>query len=81
MLNKNNVQETEFIEKKWLKQLIFKDIAEVKGITQQQLSAVTNKYPIVQTIYNIVSAFKKIVFSKNANELNNWIEQTEKTGI
>jgi hypothetical protein len=34
MLNKNNVQETEFIEKKWLKQLIFKDIAEVKGITQ-----------------------------------------------
>jgi len=75
------VHKTEFIEKKWLKQLIFKDITEVKGITQEQFTAVIQKYPLVHNIYDIVSDFKKIVFSKSIDDLPGWIDETKKLEI
>ena len=53
---------TELIDKKWLKKLIFKEISEIKGITQEQLNAVILKYPQLNDIYEITSEFKNVIF-------------------
>ncbi len=67
---------TELIERKWLIKLLFRPLCEVKGITEEQFSAVINKYPVIEKIYEAVKDFKEIMFSKRANDLSDWMENT-----
>lgn len=71
----------EFIERKWLVKLLYKPLCKVKGITEEQFSAVLHKYPQVGKVYSTVSEFKEIMFSKNINGLNYWINNTLDLGI
>jgi len=72
---------SELIERKWLVQLLFKPLNDVKGITQEQLTAVINKYPIIENIYEAVRTFKEIIFSKKVEQLSIWMEKAELLGI
>lgn len=72
---------SELIERKWLIQLLFKPLSDVKGITQEQLTAIIKKYPIIENIYEVVRTFKEIIFSKKAEELSVWMEKAELLGI
>lgn len=64
---------TELIKRNWLIKLLFKPIEQVKGITTEQLNEVIKLYPILQTLYLLVSEFKEIMFSKKPHLLLNWI--------
>lgn len=71
----------EFIERKWLVKLLYKPLCKVKGITEEQFSAVLHKYPQIEKVYSILNEFKEIVFSKNVDSLNDWINNTLDLGI
>jgi DNA-binding CsgD family transcriptional regulator len=54
----------EYIARKWMVQLIYRDIEKVKGITQKQYEEVIKKYPVLGSTYQILQQFREIVFSK-----------------
>jgi len=72
---------TELIERKWLIKLLFKPLCEVKGITEEQFSAVINKYPKIEKIYEAVKEFKEIMFSKRVDDLSDWMKNTSELEI
>lgn len=78
---KTETEPSELIERKWLIQLLFKPLSDVKGITEEQFTAVIKKHPMAKNIYDAVSSFKKIMFSKKADDLSFWMENTESLGI
>jgi predicted transcriptional regulator len=65
----------EFIDKKWLIRLLYKPIEEVKGITQGQLTAILENYPLAENILNIVNEFKILLKTKKTNALLPWMEK------
>jgi hypothetical protein len=67
---------TELVERKWLQKLLYQPIEKVKGLTQRQLDRIICEYPAIGQLYDIVSTFKSIVFSKRVNDLDSWIEST-----
>ena len=72
---------TEKIERKWLISLLYKPIDKVKKISQEQLDRVIERYPQIGEIYDIVGAFKNMLFSKNPDELEKWMEDAEALDI
>lgn len=70
----------EFVERQLLIKLLYKPLEKV-NITREQLEAVVNKYPDVGMIFEIVSSFKGILFSKKAEQLDKWLEKAERLGI
>lgn len=42
------------MHRKWLIQLIYKDIKDVKGITEEQLSQLSKKHLIIPKIYSTI---------------------------
>lgn len=74
-------EQTELVDRKWLKSLIFKHISKVKGITMEQLNAVMMKYPQIKTAYDLISNFKKIIFSRHSELLDEWITTAFSLGI
>ncbi|OCZ49751.1 transposase [Dehalobacter sp. TeCB1] len=76
-----NREHKEYIARKWMVQLIYRDIEKVKGITQKQYEAVIKKYPILGNAYQMLHQFHALVFSKKVDELESWISETEKMDI
>ena len=72
---------TELIKKNWFIKLLFKPIEQVKGITTEQYNGVIKIYPILQTLYQLVSEFKEIIFSKKSHLLQRWIEDAQSLAI
>jgi len=70
--NKND-----YIYRKTLSQLVYKNLESVKLINKNQYEAVLKQYPKLASLYHLVQEFKKIVFSKKPEELNNWIMTAE----
>jgi len=71
----------EFIARKWMIQLIYRDIEKVKDITQKQYDEVLKKYPILGMAYEILQQFHVIIFSKKPDKLETWICEAEKLEI
>lgn len=67
----------EKIERKWLVSLLYKPIDKVKGISQEQLDKVIEKYPVIGRIYDVVQGFKLTLFSKHPEELEKWMDEAE----
>jgi len=66
---------TEKMQRKWLINLLYKPIDKVKDISQEQLDKVVDKYPIIGKVYDIIQMFKETLFSKRAENLEEWIEE------
>ena len=71
----------EYIARKWMIQLIYRDIEKVKGITPRQYEEVVKKYPVLGTTYQILQQFHEIIFSKKPELLDSWIYEAEKLEI
>ena len=76
-----NREHKEYIARKWMVQLIYRDIEKVKGITQKQYEAVLKKHPTLGKAYQMLKRFHTLVFSHKADELESWIYETEKMDI
>jgi len=71
----------EKIERKWLISLLYKPLDKVKGISQEQLDKVIEKYPVIGSVYDVVKSFKETLFSKKPEELEKWMTDAEQLGI
>jgi len=80
-LSSRRIGKTEIIERKWLTKLLYQPMEKVKGITEDQIGRVINEYPIIGAIYDVVRSFKEVVFSKNVQGIDTWIEAAAHLGI
>jgi predicted transcriptional regulator len=65
----------EFIDKKWLIRLLYKPVSDLKGITTAQLSSVFAKYPLAQSVINLVNEFKLLLKDKNLTAILPWMDK------
>jgi len=71
----------EYIPRKWMVQLIYKTIDDVKEITQEKYEAIIEKYPILGKTYQMLRSFHELIFSKKVDKLESWMEETQKLQI
>ena len=76
----------EKIEEKALKQiverttmitLLYKEIDKVKNITKEIFEKIITEFTEVGKIYEIITEFKEIMFSKKETELDKWVTKTK----
>jgi len=72
---------TELIERKWMTKLLYQPIGKVKGITEEQVERVVREYPVIGILYDIVRSFKEIVFTKQVDDIDDWMAVVTKYGI
>lgn len=60
----------EYIPRKSLCQLIYRDLEHVKGMTQGQYEATITKYPVIGQLYSLLKEFHGIVFSRKENKIS-----------
>lgn len=68
------IENTEVVERKHLLKLLYHPMEKVKGITDAQFVKILCAYPQLSDIYTIVDSFKAMLVSKQADELNTWID-------
>ena len=61
--------------------LLYKEIDKVKNITKDIFNKVIAMYPKVGKIYEIITEFNKLMFSKKETKLEKWIIKTKKLKI
>ena len=71
----------EIIDRNHLIKLLYKPLDKVKEISLEQLEAVIEKNPVIAKIYEIVSSFREVLFSKNPDALDSWIEKARLLNI
>jgi transposase len=65
---------TEIIERKWVTKLLYQPIEKVKEITESQLERIVAEYPVIGNLYDIVRAFKTMMFAKHVEKMDDWIK-------
>lgn len=65
----------EYIHRITLSQLVYRKLEDVKLITDDQYEALLKQYPELAGLYSLLSEFHRIIFSKNADDLEQWIQQ------
>lgn len=63
----------EYIPRKLMCQLIYRQLEHIKGLTQEQYDAAIQKYPILGQLYTLLKEFHRIMFSHKSNELEQWM--------
>ena len=66
---------SEKIERRWLIKLLYKPIDEIKELKQEQLDQVIKQYPMIGILYDVGKSFKKILFSKEPEKLEKWMDE------
>lgn len=74
-------QETDLLERKWLVKLLYKPKEELEGLDQELIGRLLEEYPIVQDIYDLIGSFKEILFSKKAEDMDNWLSEADRLGL
>lgn len=80
-ISKNERGPVEYIPRKCLCQLIYRELENVHGLTQKQYEATIKKYPNLGEIYSKLREFHRIVFSKQSAKLDSWIMEAEQLQI
>jgi predicted transcriptional regulator len=70
----------EFIDKKWLIQLLYKPNKNVKGISPAQLAAFFDNYPLAKGVLDVVNEFKVLVKERNQEALPQWVDKVISLG-
>lgn len=66
-ISKQVTEPVEYIPRKFMCQLIYRDLEKVKGLTQKQYEEALKKYPLLGQLYTILKEFHRIVFSQKSN--------------
>lgn len=61
-----------YIPRKFMCQLMYRELEKVKGLSQKQYAAAVKKYPILGQLYSLLKEFHRIVFLKKRDELDEW---------
>jgi len=61
--------------------LLYKPNEELRGISEDQLKAVFDKFPLSKIVYDLVKEFKFALASKKASSLSRWIAKAAEAGI
>lgn len=69
------------LERKWLIKLLYKPMDELQGIDEELVGRILEEYPAVQDIYDIVESFREILFSKKAEDIDNWLAEVDRMEI
>lgn len=77
----SDYQPKEFVQRKSLSQLIYKNIESVYTINKEQVKMVLETYPILADLYALIKEFYEIVYSRKASRLDLWLEKAEKHEI
>jgi len=75
--NSQNQQETvkyEYVERKKLMKLLFRDIDKVKGLTEDIVNKVYLRDPLFKQIIELVNSFRELMKQKKIQDLEKWIE-------
>ena len=80
-LSEKEKEPVEYIPRKLLCQLVYKELEEIKGLTQEQYEAAIKKYPVLGKLYSLVKEYHRIIFSQKSEELNAWMETASLLGI
>lgn len=71
----------EYIPRKFICQLIYRELEKVKGITQEQYDCAIKIYPMLGQLYSMLKEFHRIVFSRKSDELDEWLIKSSKLNI
>ena len=64
----------DYVPRKFLCQLIYRELEEIKGLTQEQYDAVIKKYPVLGELYSLLREYHRIIFSQKTEELDAWMK-------
>lgn len=73
-IEKQSTEPVEYIPRKFMCQLIYRELEDVKGLTPDQYEAALKKFPILGKLYTLLKEFHRIVFSQKSSELDYWLE-------
>lgn len=71
----------EYVQRKALSQLIYKPVDKVKIISQEQFDMVVKTYPLLAELYSMIKEFNEIIFSKKADNLDDFLDKIENYNI
>lgn len=57
--------------------VMYKPVDEVNKISWKQLDKVIERYPLIGKVHDIVKSFKNTLFSKEPDELEKWLDESE----
>lgn len=80
-IEKQSETPVEYIPRKLMCQLIYRELEDVKGLTKKQYEAAVKKHPVLGNLYALLKDFHKIIFSKKSCELETWIETASQLKI
>lgn len=72
---------TDILERKWLLKLLYKPMEELQGIDEDLIERLIKEYPVVQDIYDMLKSFREILFSKKAEDIDNWLAEVDRLEI
>jgi len=75
----NGGNPVEFINRKWM-MLLYKP-EKIHGISNEQLAAVFDNYPLAKTVLDLLKEFKALLKKKKPDLLAAWMRKVETTGI
>lgn len=69
------------VQRKAIVSLLYKNLEDVKGLDEESLCAIIERYPKLSELYGFVRSFKTMMFSKHYEQLEDWISMAEKSDI
>ena len=80
-LSDKEKEPVEYIPRKFLCQLIYRELEEIKGLTQEQYEAAVKKYPVLGELYSLVKEYHRIIFSQKSEDLDAWMKKASSLDI
>lgn len=80
-INALTAEPKEYIPRKFMCQLIYRELEKVKGLMLEQYDAAVKKYPMLGQLYSLLKEFHRIVFSQKSDELDEWMIKSTNLNI
>ena len=77
----SDYQPKEYIQRRSLTPLIYKGLSDVKTITKTQYEQVLKTYPVIAELYTAIKEFYEILYSRQDERLETWLEKIENFNI
>ncbi len=69
------------VKRKDLIKLLYKPVEEVEALSKELYEKIIQRYPVIESIINLVNEFKQMLKSKNVEKLEEWIEKANNLKI
>ena len=69
------------VKRKDLIKLLYKPVEEVEALSKELYEKIIKRYPVIESIINLVNEFKHLLESKNVEKLEEWIEKASNLKI